>query len=736
MVTYYSLSAFFNFSVSLLLGLFVLHKNPNSKLNKSLFFWCASVSFWSFFYFLWQIEKTESIALLWTRVLMLGAVWVPVAYFRVVLIFLDIEKKYKKFLYFNYALSIIFSILLLTPLMVSRVEPLAGFRFWPQPGLAYAPFLLMFIGLSAYSAYLSYQALKTEPSAIKRAQIKYMLLGIAISIVGGSTNYLLWYHIPIKPYGNLFASTYVLFSVYAILRYRLMDMRVIARVFTIYFFDILLVYIIYALFVCLYPFFSSSSYSNYALLVGLVVAPAIVAGLFNFHSWIVRFIDKYFFYSLYDYQKTISELTRELNMYNDLDKILNLIVSTIKKTMNLNRAGVLLSKGGDSLTKYKIAKVTGFDINNGISLVRDSFFTKYLKQTAKPLVREELSLLARDAKSTKERKALLDLEREMKHIEASLCLPLLKSGQLRGIIVLGSKNSGDPFTNEDLSLLSTLALQAGVAIENARLYQEVRGFNKVLQSKVDDQTKELKARALHLEKLLKMREEFLDIASHQLKTPVSVIRGTISMFREGSMDKLSKVERQKFFDNIYHKTEKLNAIISDILRASEIESEEFKIDPASSKKVQLEDILKEVHGDLKETAVEKKLSFELVLPKKKAAPILTSVDFLEQAIFNLVDNAIKYTKEGFVKMEMTEDGDVLTVKISDSGIGIPETDQKKMFDKFSRAKNAVNMYTDGTGLGLFIAKEIVEAHAGGSLAFASKENEGTSFTLKLKTAKR
>ena len=207
------------------------------------------------------------------------------------------------------------------------------------------------------------------------------------------------------------------------------------------------------------------------------------------------------------------------------------------------------------------------------------------------------------------------------------------------------------------------------------------------------------------------------------------------MFRDGSMDKLPEDEKKKFMDNIYHKTEKLNVIISDILRASEIESEDFKIDPKTSKKAQLEEILQSVHDDLKDLAVEKKIDLQLILPAKKLPPILTGADFLEQAIYNLVDNAIKYTQQGYVKIELSDDKGELMVKVSDSGIGIPETDQKKMFDKFSRAKNAVNMYTDGTGLGLFIAKKIIEAHEGGSLGFESKEGQGTTFTIRLKMTK-
>jgi signal transduction histidine kinase len=208
------------------------------------------------------------------------------------------------------------------------------------------------------------------------------------------------------------------------------------------------------------------------------------------------------------------------------------------------------------------------------------------------------------------------------------------------------------------------------------------------------------------------------------------------MFRDGSMEKLSAQERQRFLDNIYRKTEKLNVIIADILRASEIDSEEFKIEPQNARPVQVEELLKSIYDDLHELADEKKVKLEIKLPSKLSPKILSNADFLEQALYNLVDNAIKYTSVGSVIAELTSTPTQVVVKVSDSGIGIPANDKKKMFDKFSRAKNAVDMYTDGSGLGLFIVKKIVEAHPGGTITFDSTEGKGTTFTVTLPVVKK
>lgn len=252
-----------------------------------------------------------------------------------------------------------------------------------------------------------------------------------------------------------------------------------------------------------------------------------------------------------------------------------------------------------------------------------------------------------------------------------------------------------------------------------------------LEEKVDEQTQDIQKKADHLERLLKMRSEFLDIVSHQLRTPMSVILGMASMFREGSVEKLSKEKQREFIDSIFFKAKKLGSIINDILRASEMDTEEFRIESSELKPTQVEEVIKSVYEDLVGEAQKRHLQFIFNKPKKLTMRVLAHADYLEQAIYNLVDNAIKYTKEGFVKINLTEEDGRMIIKIEDSGIGIPEKDQPKMFDKFARAGNAVNCYTDGSGLGLFIVKKIITAHPGGEVSFTSEENKGAAFTISL-----
>lgn len=285
-----------------------------------------------------------------------------------------------------------------------------------------------------------------------------------------------------------------------------------------------------------------------------------------------------------------------------------------------------------------------------------------------------------------------------------------------------------------ITLVFALLLVRSVRREISRREQMERLTSELKKTteKLVNANKAIQKNNEHLKKLLEMRSEFLDIASHQLKTPVSVILGTSSMFKEGAMDKLPRAKQLHFIDNIFQKAKKLSAIISDILKASEMDTEEFKLVKENIKPAQLEEIIDSVMEDLSPLAKEKKIKLLFKRLAKPLKPVLVDADFLRHAIFNLVDNAIKYTKNGQVIIGLFEDKLGVKLTIADDGIGIPVADQPKMFDKFSRAKNAVNMYADGSGLGLFIVKKIVDAH-GGKISFTSQENHGTIFTIFLPT---
>ena len=250
-----------------------------------------------------------------------------------------------------------------------------------------------------------------------------------------------------------------------------------------------------------------------------------------------------------------------------------------------------------------------------------------------------------------------------------------------------------------------------------------------LEERVDKQTKVIQKKADHLEKLLKMRSEFLDIASHQLRTPTSVIKGTLAMMKDGDIKNLPPEEQTKFVENMFLKAVKLENIINDILVASEIDTADFSI--SLNDKIELDKLVEKIVDEHQFDAKTKKLKLSFKKLAGEALKIKGNIKYLEQAITIFIDNALKYTFKGEVKVTIEKKDNNAIIKVVDTGIGIPKPDLSRIFHKFIRAKNATKTYTDGSGLGLFIVKEVMDQHPNSKVWVESEENKGSIFNLQL-----
>jgi len=553
---------------------------------------------------------------------------------------------------------------------------------------------------------------------IERLQILYLLSGYALAAnLAFATNLIMpWIgFFSLNWLGQAFTIIMVAFTSYAILKYRLMDIRIVARKTFIYFGIATFAYGIFYLVTWIYDYSFGGVYSPAALVSGIIIAPIFIMTFYAIDKGLRIFANKHLFASLYNYQETINKLTDELNYYIDLDKIVGLIVDTIKKTMQLDRAGVLLINTEINPTQYQIAKVIGFNRQNGISLVQDNFLTQYLQKNQKPLVRDELSLLSRDANSQKDKQSFDRLFEHMKHIEASLCLPLMSSNKLIGIIVLGAKISGDAYTQEDLELLNTMSKQAGIAIENAMLYRQVKNFSKTLQGKVDEQTK-------YLKELLEMKGDFLRVVNHQLNTPLSVMNGFFSMMEEGSYP------TEKALPSIKAGLERINSTVADFWDAYQLEGERMKMQPQKTDVTEIVDRLI-LEKQKMQAAQTKGIAIVAEKPKFKVPVCWCDYKKIAHVISNLLDNAVFYTEHGSVTVSYELAGDYLKVNVKDTGVGIYGEDKDKIFQKFSRGQKATDHRPDGSGLGLFIAKKIVEGNFGEISFYSEGKDKGTTFSF-------
>ena len=221
----------------------------------------------------------------------------------------------------------------------------------------------------------------------------------------------------------------------------------------------------------------------------------------------------------------------------------------------------------------------------------------------------------------------------------------------------------------------------------------------------------------------KMKTEFITLATHQLRTPTAGIKWALRMLLDGAFGPLTK-EQREIIKKAYKKNDKTILLMRDLLDVAKIEQGEMV-----SKMVlaDIGDVVEEVIERYSEEARKKKISLEFKKPKEEMPKVMIDVNKTKIAIDNLIENAVRYTPPGGeVKISLAKSEEEIEVRIQDTGIGIPKDQQDRIFNKFFRARNAMKTETEGTGLGLYMAKYIIEAQ-GGSIWFESEENKGSTF---------
>ncbi len=226
----------------------------------------------------------------------------------------------------------------------------------------------------------------------------------------------------------------------------------------------------------------------------------------------------------------------------------------------------------------------------------------------------------------------------------------------------------------------------------------------------------------------RMKTEFVSIAAHQLRTPISAIKWILKMFLDGDLGALTS-SQQEYLKKTYDSNERMVRLINDLLNVTRIEEGRFLQD------VQKEDIVEIVtkRADIARTMTERKgLQFSFVKSKTKAPKVAVDKEKFSLTIQNLIDNAVHYTKKGSIALsfKFLKKKNEFLFSIKDTGIGIAKEQQDRVFGKFFRAANAIAAETEGTGLGLFIAKNVIEAH-GGEIWFESKKGIGSTFYFTL-----
>ncbi len=257
-------------------------------------------------------------------------------------------------------------------------------------------------------------------------------------------------------------------------------------------------------------------------------------------------------------------------------------------------------------------------------------------------------------------------------------------------------------------------------------YFLTRGVNKEVEMRkeMEELTMELQRTNIELQKLDEAKSEFLAIASHQLRTPLTAIKGFISMILEGMYGQTGTRERTTL-EKVYISNERLVKLVNDLLDISKIEAGGFKYE---WNEVNVHTTLLEVISELERSAIAKGL-FLRIEPGDRRISITADGPKLRQVFLNIIDNAIRYTEQGGITVRIQAAEDHVLISIQDTGIGLEPEEVTQLFQKYARGKSS--RIGEGTGLGLYVAKRIVEDHKGKISVESAGKDKGSTFFIQL-----
>lgn len=292
-------------------------------------------------------------------------------------------------------------------------------------------------------------------------------------------------------------------------------------------------------------------------------------------------------------------------------------------------------------------------------------------------------------------------------IKGLIAVPLSAKDEKFGVIIFGLSHYVDDIDPDALIMMTAISNEVSLAVQRALAYEGLKTANEYLKE-VD-----------------KMKDEFISVASHELNTPLAAIQGYLSMILEEGMGKVDKTA-EEYLNRVYSSSKRLAALILDLLNVSRIEQGRIHL---MYGQITPQDLIKSVIDELIVKSNMKKIYLKFEKPTEELPETWCDVNRIREVIINLVGNGIKFTDTGGITIAVRMVAKQFEFSVTDTGVGILQEDADKLFKKFSQLNREKNEF-QGSGLGLFISKKLIELH-GGKIWVECEEGKGTTFKFRL-----
>ncbi len=682
------------------LGTSVLVRQLRRAENQLYFAFCLSLSAWTLAGFILFHQITQERALFWARLLQYGIVLAPLLFLHLVVVLFDVGRRRQLVpAYLAAGCLMVANHLGLLVEGVSRVDYSDSLVQWYAIRAQWHGLLIAYalIVISTLIAIL-FQIGRTS-SGRRRAQARYLLVAVALASAGGFHDYfgvagIQTYPttaVPLYPIGSLAMVIWAAIPGYTLHRRRLLDIDVaVARSFV----SILVLALL--LMTCFSGLLDAQRayFGRVDTEFSLIALGALLASTFLFPRLRVvtrESIDNLLFGSQKDYEGSLYALSRESTSMIDLNKLLESVCNTLAATPGVSAAATYVD---DGQARFRLGAWRGATAPLLEVLEEGDSLLTLIEKTKLPVIREELEL---DAASQPElRPAAL----RMIELGVEAMVPLYTTDVFVGAILLGPKETGGIFTNEDVQRLVILANHISVAVLNARLYSDLTRSREIIQQ--SDRLSAIGTMAA--------------VLAHELRNPLVSIRTFTQLLPERYDD---EEFRSTFLDLTLSEVDRISALINELLAFA-------RPAPADLAEMDVNECVQRISRLLQTQAKAKGVTLAIDLGEQ-LSEVVADEDQVKQVVLNIVMNAIESCQEGGrvqvgSSETFTQGTEYVRVDVSDTGCGISDENLARIFDPFFTTRK------EGTGLGLAIAHQIVTKH-GGFIEVDSRIDEGTSVKI-------
>ena len=683
--------------ISFLTGISVYYQNTANRVNQSFIIFCVTSCIWAGMYFFPWVQHSYELSKLSFIGLHIGAIFSTTTHMHFITALLGVFDNYKVFIKRSYIAHIMLLPFVFTTYFIKDVVPKFDFKYWADPNFLYHIWLIGFFGIVIYTFYIIYTQYKR---AEKQDALKYYYIAIGelLTFGFGSTNFFLFYDINIPPVLNIIACGQIVLFGYVVGAYRFHNLEVaflrilkniIALIISLST-GVLLFYILdkYKLlpFNNLYVF-------EYILLISTILISLIVFLMIRKY---IPFGAIFHLNTFENYVKKLYNFRDNHNFYTDINTLNNDLEILFVHQLFFEKCKIY-SMIQDKNENHELFKIL-----------------RYYKKT----------ILINEIKDK-----ITSSEYQLLQKYGTCFCPLTKGDTLIGIFIIGDKSHSSSYTKEELDILDIFSQHISIIINVIHYNYELALEVKEQTQKLSEQAQTLLIANKKLKDLDSAKDAFLSVASHELRTPMTIIKGYSDFLLSNKFGSLEE-QQKNFIRKIQESTNNLIELVNNILDTSKIEAGRIEFHYKDTNFITLiTQIIEQFHF----AAGQKYINFKSVISPNIPQTIYTDPEKVRLILNNIIGNALKFTPENgsiTLRAYISEDNKYLVFEVEDTGVGIAPDDIPHIFERFKQVDNYLQQNQKGTGLGLNIVKKVIH-EMNGDIFVKSILGKGTCFILKI-----